>query len=243
MAPERSSHARDQPGRPARGGHRQCGDSRLEKSVQSAGEAGRDGGAGGAAAWGARWRRRAGARAPRPVSEQGRHRIGGAAAVSRAAGWLGTPGQTWRRPALPPLLGQYPGRGAVSRPSSEWGRVGPARCGHQVGPGVRGPGGAQSSESGDQTACPRASGRRRGQTASAPSGTPRAWGTRAGCGRGPTSEYAYPPVGGRPRRRWAGALVLDREAFGAWVAEIRCRRSEVRWQAPGDLAGAASSDL
>ena len=38
----------------------------------------------------------------------------------------------WRRPALPPLGGQYPGRGAVSRPSSEWGRVGPARCDHQA---------------------------------------------------------------------------------------------------------------
>ena len=50
--------------------------------------------------------------------------------------WFWTSGQTWRRPALPPLRGQYPGRGAVSRPSSEWGRVGPARCGHQVGPAV-----------------------------------------------------------------------------------------------------------
>ena len=38
----------------------------------------------------------------------------------------------WRRPALPPFKGQYPGRGAVSRPSSEWGRVGPARCDHQA---------------------------------------------------------------------------------------------------------------
>jgi hypothetical protein len=50
-------------------------------------------------------------------------------------GW--TAGQTWRRPALPPLRGQYPGRGAVSRPSSEWGRVGPARCDHQVRPAVQ----------------------------------------------------------------------------------------------------------
>ena len=48
-----------------------------------------------------------------------------------------TPGSTWRRPALPPLGGQYPGRGAVSRPSSEWGRVVPARCDHQVEPEVR----------------------------------------------------------------------------------------------------------
>jgi hypothetical protein len=51
--------------------------------------------------------------------------------------WPWTPRLTWRRPALPPLGGQYPGRGAVSRPSSEWGRVGPARCDHQVEPGVR----------------------------------------------------------------------------------------------------------
>ena len=55
----------------------------------------------------------------------------GAAAAARA------PVQAWRRPALPPLGGQYPGRGAVSRPSSEWGRVGPARCDHQVGRGVQ----------------------------------------------------------------------------------------------------------
>jgi hypothetical protein len=48
-----------------------------------------------------------------------------------------TAGSTWRRPALPPLGGQYPGRGAVSRPSSEWGRVGPARCDHQVEPAVQ----------------------------------------------------------------------------------------------------------
>ena len=44
-----------------------------------------------------------------------------------------SPDQTWRRPALPPLRGQYPGRSAVSRPSSEWDRVGPARSDHQVG--------------------------------------------------------------------------------------------------------------
>jgi hypothetical protein len=50
---------------------------------------------------------------------------------------LWTAGQAWRRPALPPLRGQYPGRGAVSRPSSEWGRVGPARCDHQVGTTVQ----------------------------------------------------------------------------------------------------------
>jgi hypothetical protein len=50
---------------------------------------------------------------------------------------LWTPGSTWRRPALPPLLGQYPGRGGVSRPSSEWGRVGPPRCDHQVEPEVQ----------------------------------------------------------------------------------------------------------
>ena len=49
---------------------------------------------------------------------------------------LWTAGQAWRRPALPPLRGQYPGRGAVSRPSSEWGRVGPTRCDHQAGPEV-----------------------------------------------------------------------------------------------------------
>ena len=51
--------------------------------------------------------------------------------------WSWTAGQAWRRPALPPLGGQYPGRGAVSRPSSEWGRVGPARCDHQAGAEVQ----------------------------------------------------------------------------------------------------------
>jgi hypothetical protein len=54
-------------------------------------------------------------------------------------GGLGAAVQAWRRPALPPLGGQYPGRGAVSRPSSEWGRVVPARCGHQAGTTARGP--------------------------------------------------------------------------------------------------------
>ena len=55
--------------------------------------------------------------------------------------------QAWRRPALPPLGGQYPGRGAVSRPSSEWGRVVPARCGHQAGTKARG----QTTEDRGQT--------------------------------------------------------------------------------------------
>ena len=65
----------------------------------------------------------------------------------------GTPRPTWRRPALPPLGGQYPGRGAVSRPSSEWGRVGPARCDHQVERGVQ----DQKTENREQ----RSEGRRR----------------------------------------------------------------------------------
>jgi hypothetical protein len=81
-------------------------------------EAGRDVGAGPA------WRRRGAA--------AGRGRCRSSAIGSR---W--TSGSTWRRPALPPLLGQYPGRGGVSRPSSEWGRVGPPRCDHQVEPEVQ----------------------------------------------------------------------------------------------------------
>jgi hypothetical protein len=39
---------------------------------------------------------------------------------------------TWRRPTLPRLETQYHGRFGVSRPSSEWGRVGHPRYGHQV---------------------------------------------------------------------------------------------------------------
>ena len=35
-------------------------------------------------------------------------------------------------PLSHPFMGQYPGRGAVSRPSSEWGRVVPARYDHQA---------------------------------------------------------------------------------------------------------------
>ena len=72
--------------------------------------------------------------------------------VRKGAGWVsevrdqrseirsargGAAAQTWRRPALPPLGGQYPGRGGVSRPGSEWSRVGPPRCDHQVGAAAR----------------------------------------------------------------------------------------------------------
>jgi hypothetical protein len=57
---------------------------------------------------------------------------------------LRSAGQAWRRPALPPIEGQYPGRCGVSRPSSEWDRVGPPRCDHQAGPAF------QRSEVGDQ---------------------------------------------------------------------------------------------
>src|SRR5215213_6771040 len=49
-----------------------------------------------------------------------------AAVVGRGGWW------TWRRPTLPRLETQYHGRGGVSRPSSEWGRVGHPRYGHQV---------------------------------------------------------------------------------------------------------------
>ena len=82
----------------------------------------------------------------RVVMGEGRGRRSEDAGGGRASGvfcsllsalWSGTPRPTWRRPALPPLGGQYPGRGAVSRPSSEWGRVGPARCDHQVERGVQ----------------------------------------------------------------------------------------------------------
>ena len=52
---------------------------------------------------------------------------------SRPAWEIRVSRQTWRRPALPPLGGQYPGRCSVSRPSSEWGRVVPLRSDHQVG--------------------------------------------------------------------------------------------------------------
>ena len=45
---------------------------------------------------------------------------------------------TWRRPTLPRLEAQYHGRCGVSRPSSEWDRVGHPRCSHQVEAGTEG---------------------------------------------------------------------------------------------------------
>ena len=41
--------------------------------------------------------------------------------------------QTWRRPTFPRLETKYHRRWGVSRPSSEWDRVRPPRCNHQVG--------------------------------------------------------------------------------------------------------------
>jgi hypothetical protein len=70
-------------------------------------------------------------------SEANRDRDGAAGVFCPLTSVFWTSDQTWRRPALPPLRGQYPGRGAVSRPSSEWGRVEPTRCGHQVETEVR----------------------------------------------------------------------------------------------------------
>jgi hypothetical protein len=40
--------------------------------------------------------------------------------------------QTWQRPTLPRLETKYHWRWSVSRPSSEWDRVQPLRCNHQV---------------------------------------------------------------------------------------------------------------
>src|SRR3954454_9599577 len=58
---------------------------------------------------------------------------GGAAAWLRVGVMRGGGGRwTWRRPTLPRLETQYHGRFGVSRPSSEWGRVGHPRYGHQV---------------------------------------------------------------------------------------------------------------
>jgi hypothetical protein len=85
----------------------------------------------------------------RPRERSADVRASGPRALSR------TPRQAWRRPALPPLGGQYPGRSTVSRPSSEWGRVVPVRCDHQAEPGVRRgrrPRRGQRSEVGGQTA-------------------------------------------------------------------------------------------
>ena len=41
--------------------------------------------------------------------------------------------QTWQRPTLPRLETKYHRRWGVSRPCSEWERVQPPRCNHQVG--------------------------------------------------------------------------------------------------------------
>ena len=49
------------------------------------------------------------------------------AAMSAFGGGEGGGGWIWRRPTLPRLETQYHGRGGVSRPSSEWGRVGHPR--------------------------------------------------------------------------------------------------------------------
>ena len=38
----------------------------------------------------------------------------------------------WQRPTLPRVVAQYHGCCGVSRPSSEWGRVGHPRLGHQA---------------------------------------------------------------------------------------------------------------
>ena len=66
-----------------------------------------------------------------------------------ALGLLARPGGD---PLSHPFVGQYPGRSGVSRPSSEWGRVGPPRCDHQVEPGARAaPQGPQRTDDRGQT--------------------------------------------------------------------------------------------
>jgi hypothetical protein len=80
-------------------------------------------------------------------AEGGRQRAATRAATGRGASAIGplrsallslrAPGSTWRRPALPPLLGAVPW--ARRSFTAEFGmdRVGPPRCGHQVEPGVQ----------------------------------------------------------------------------------------------------------
>ena len=65
------------------------------------------------------------------------------------SGLLARPGGD---PLSHPLVGQYPGRSGVSRPSSEWGRVGPPRCDHQVEPGAGAQGQACRSDHAAQAA-------------------------------------------------------------------------------------------
>ena len=68
----------------------------------------------------------AGAAVSRAGLEEGTRCGGDAVGEGRDGCW------TWRRPTLPRLETQYHGRFGVSRPSSEWGRVGHPRYGHQV---------------------------------------------------------------------------------------------------------------
>ena len=53
--------------------------------------------------------------------------VAAAAAAEPGGAWW-----TWRRPTLPRLEAQYHGRCGVSRPSSEWDRVGHPCCDHQA---------------------------------------------------------------------------------------------------------------
>jgi hypothetical protein len=94
------------------------------------------------------WRRQMSGRAAAGVGSGGGGRSSARAAPMRSSDlcslnfWLDL--AVTRSPT--PFLGQYPGRSGVSRPSSEWHRVGPPRCDHQVEPEV------QRSDVGDQMA-------------------------------------------------------------------------------------------
>lgn len=50
----------------------------------------------------------------------------------RDAGFWGDRSMAWQRPTLPRVVAQYHGCCGVSRPSSEWDRVGHPRLGHQA---------------------------------------------------------------------------------------------------------------
>ncbi len=87
--------------------------------------------------------------------------------------------RTRRRPALPRLEAQYPGRCGVSRPSSGWGRVGHPRHGRRVGRAPPAPprGREGEGETGRAVRRPAHGGRRRqGRAAPLPLGGSRSLG-------------------------------------------------------------------
>ena len=59
-------------------------------------------------------------------------RVGLGGLVKRQGVLLVPDRRAWRRPTLPQVGLQYHGRARVSRPSSEWGRVGHLGCDHQA---------------------------------------------------------------------------------------------------------------